>query len=526
MKRTAFWGLIYGMKNILNITLIIFVLQLLPGCHSQTGSKVSKGQEKKLNILILTADDLTYNSIGAFGCKVKDITPNIDKLASEGIRFKHSHITSALCQPCRQSLLTGLYPHNNGAEGFEPINEDVKTLPELLSKEGYLNGILGKEIHHQPTKKFFWDYIPFITEKDPVWRSGNSRNPDLFYEYSKRFFLQAKKENKPFFFSANSHDPHRPFATSALDSVSWGGNIPPVSRIYKEEDIEVPGFLPDIPDVRKEVTQYFNSVYRCDQSLGSVMRALKESGLYESTMIIFLSDHGAAFPFSKAQCYLNSSKTPMIIKMPGTSNAGSIDNEHLISTVDLMPTILDVLNIGRPDNLDGKSILPILKNEEYLGREYVFTSFYQLFSRSRHPMRCLQNREFGYIYNFWADGSTAMGGDATGGLTWKAMVRAAENDPEIAKRVELYKHRVREEFYNFSKDPDGLNNLINDPAYKDEINRFREMMLKEMKKYNDPAFAAYRDRDKPGVIEEFIESQRLKAKQTKPEQSRDFDIYD
>ena len=211
--------------------------------------------------------------------------------------------------------------------------------------------------------------------------------------------------------------------------------------------------------------------------------------------------------------------------MPGISNAGSIDKEHLISTIDLMPTILDALNIGSPDNIDGESILPIIKNEKYMGKEYVFTSFYQLFSRSRHPMRCLQNREFGYIYNFWSDGSTTMGGDATGGLTWKAMVRAAKNDPEIAKRVELYKHRVREEFYNFSKDPDGLNNLINDPAYKDEINQFRKMMLKNMKKYNDPAFAAYRDRDKPGVIEEFMKSQRLKAKQTKPERTKDFDIY-
>ncbi|MBN1387573.1 MAG: sulfatase [Bacteroidales bacterium] len=502
-------------KKTTSPVIIVLLFSFLQSCATGENNK-NDDRDKPLNILIITADDLAYNSVGAFGCQVRDITPNIDRLANEGMRFMHTHITSSVCQPCRQSLMTGLYPHNNGAEGFEPINENVTTLPELLKEAGYINGILGKEIHHQPTEKFFWDYIPFRTEKDSTWRSGNSRNPDLFYKYSVRFFNMAKKENKPFFFIANSHDPHRPFATSRNDTLTWKENMPPVSRLYKTDEIEVLGYLPDIPDVRKEVTQYYNSVYRCDQNLGAVLRALQESGLEKNTLIIFLSDHGAAFPFSKAQCYLNSTKTPMIIKWPGVTKTGSTDDEHLLSIIDLMPTILESVNINYSGNLDGTSLLSLLKTGEQEVRPYVFTSFYQLFSRKRIPMRCLQNKEFGYIYNFWADGSTTMSGDATGGLTWRAMIRAAETDPEIAKRVELYKHRVREEFYNFKDDPDGLHNLIDDPAYKDEIMKFRKMMLKYMKEYNDPAYEAYRDRDKPGILEEFMESQREKAKNTKP----------
>jgi N-sulfoglucosamine sulfohydrolase len=131
-------------------------------------------------------------------------------------------------------------------------------------------------------------------------------------------------------------------------------------------------------------------------------------------------------------------------------------------------------------------------------------------------MRCIQNEEYGYIYNFWADHKLEIRGDATGGLTWKAMIEAAKTDPEIAKRVELYKYRVPEEFYNFKKDPDGLNNLVNDPAYADELDKFRKKMLETMKRYNDPAFEAYRDRDKPGVLKAFMEAQRAKAKKTKP----------
>ena len=502
-----------AIKTLNTITFSLIIMHA--GGANLNNDKQDKTKGKPLNILFLTADDLAYNSIGAFGCRVKDITPNIDRFAAEGVKFTNAHINSAVCQPCRQSLLTGLYPHNNGAEGFEPIDDNITTLPELLRKAGYINGILGKEIHHQPTEKFCWDYIPFRTEKDSIWRSGNSRNPNLFYEYSKLFFKIAKSENKPFFFQANSHDPHRPFAGSALDSTEWGKNMPPITRIYNTKDIEMLGYLPDIPEVRKEVTQYYNSVYRCDQSIGAVLKALKESGLESNTLVIFLSDHGASFPFSKAQCYLNSTKTPMIIRWPGVTKPGSANFDPLISGTDIMPTLLEAAGLNIPDKLDGRSFTPLLRKGKYEERAYLLTSFYQIFEKKRFPMRCLQNKEFGYIYNFWSDGSTAIAGDATGGITWKAMVKAAATDPVIAARVELYKHRVREEFYDLKNDPDCLVNLINSPVYSNKIKEFREMMPLEMKKCNDPAYETYMNRDKAGAVESFMEKQREKAKSTK-----------
>jgi len=477
----------------------------------------SSGESPGLpNILIVSGDDLAYNSIGAFGCNVKDITPNIDRLASEGMRFANAHVNTAVCQPCRQSWLTGRFPHTNGAEGFEPIDETVTTLPELLKGLGYINGILGKEIHHQPVEKFFWDFIPFKTEPDSLWRKSNSRNPEMFYKYSTRFFKMAKDQNKPFFFSANSHDPHRPFIGSRTDSLTWGDNMPPVSRQYAPEDIEMLGYLPDITDVRKEVAQYYGNVYRCDQNVGAVLTALKESGLEENTVVFFLSDHGAAFPFSKSQCYLNSSKTPLIIKWPENIDPGTFDPEHFVTGIDLMPTILEIVGLPVLPEIDGRSFLPLLQNREQKDRDYAYSAFYQIFARIRYPMRCLQDENFGYIYNFWADGKQEIRGDATGGLTWKAMIEAAKTDPEIAKRVELYKYRVPEEFYDFKNDPDGLKNLANDPAYADEINKFRDKMLEMMKKYKDPAYETFRDRNEPGVLEAFMEAQREKAKNTKP----------
>ncbi len=496
---------------------LIFALSIIcfVSCQNNgTKSKINDGLPP--NILIVSADDLAYNSVGAFGCKVKDITPNIDKLASEGIRFLNAHVNTPVCQPCRQSWLTGLFPHSNGAEGFEPIDEDVTTLPEQLKQKGYLNGILGKEIHHQPREKFHWDFIPFATELDSVYRKGNSRNPGLFYDYSLKFFEMAKEQNKPFFLSANSHDPHRPFIGSRQDSLTWGDHMPPVSRQYEPGEVDVLGYLPDIEDVRKEVAQYYGNVYRCDQNIGAVLQALEDSGLDKNTVVIFLSDHGAAFPFSKAQCYLNSSKTPLIIRWPDRIRPGSLDSTHFVTGIDLMPTILEITGLPLLPALDGKSFLPVLQNKKQNDREYAYSSFYQIFARIRYPMRCVQNEDFGYIYNFWSDGKQEIRGDATSGLTWKAMIKAAESDPEIAKRVELYKHRVPEEFYDFKNDPDALVNLINDPDYAHEVEKFRSKMLEMMEKYDDPAYQAFKNRNQPDAIVNFMELQKEKAKTTKP----------
>jgi N-sulfoglucosamine sulfohydrolase len=487
----------------------------LAGCQVATSSSPSH-VDSLPNILIVTADDLAYDSVGVYGCKVPGITPSIDKLAGEGIRFTHAHVNTAVCQPCRQSLLTGRFPHNNGAEGFEPIDLDVPTLPEQLHRMGYVNGILGKEVHHQPVERFAWDYIPYQTEEDAIWKGGHSRDPDLFYQYAAKFFEMSKEMERPFFLIANSHDPHRPFVGSECEARTWGDEAPPVTRQFLPHEVEVFGYLPDIEDVRAEVAQYYGSVYRCDQNIGAVLKALGESGMEQDTLVIFLSDHGAAFPFSKAQCYLNSTKTPLIVKWPGRIEPGSVDAEHFVTGIDLMPTIMEAVGLPPMPEIDGRSFLPLLFGQDQEGRAWAYSSFYQIFARTRYTMRCLSNAEYAYIYNFWSDRRTEIAGDATGGLTWKAMIEAAKVNPEIAGRVELFKYRVPEELYSVEDDPDGLNNLVDDPAHAHVLHEFRERMLEMMKRYDDPAHEAYRDRNKSGVIEQFMEAQRRKAKATKP----------
>jgi N-sulfoglucosamine sulfohydrolase len=453
-----------------------------------------KGGSGKLpNFILITADDLNYDSVGCYGCKVPQITPNIDRLAGQGMKFTNAHVNIAVCQPCRQSIMTGRYPHCNGAEGFEPIDEDVPTLQESLRSAGYLNGILGKEVHLQPRSKYCWDF--YITESQLASGAGIGRSPQRYYEYSKSFFDMAKDRNKPFFLMANSHDPHRPFAGSDQEKKAWGHDLPKFTRQLKNQEVPVPNFLPDLANIRKEVAQYYTSVYRCDQSVGAVIKAIEESGLAGNTMVMFISDNGMAVPFAKANCYLASTKTPWIVKWPGKVKPGSTDSEHFISGIDYMPTVLDAAGIEMVDGMNGFSFLPLLAGEKQQGRKYVFTEFHKTSAGRGYPMRCVQNERFGYIFNFWASKTAPMRMDSTSGLTFKAMQEAGKSDPKIAARVRLFEYRVPEEFYDFKKDPGALNNLISDPRYQNEIEQMHRMLKEQMKKTNDPALQRFQDRE-------------------------------
>lgn len=480
-------------------------LFLVSGRFTALANNPSK---KQPNIILITADDMNWNAPGCFGGNTPDITPNIDRLASEGVRFEHAHITIAVCQPSRSVLMTGRYPHRNGAEGFQPINTNVPTLQEQLHKAGYIQGILGKVKHLAPPGKFKWDIVQDI--QDLGW----GRDPELYYKYSKDFFRQADGQNKPFFLMANSHDPHRPFHGSAQEQKKFAKvlkEIPAPSRVYRDDEIEVPGFLPDLPDVRKEIAQYYSSVRRCDDTVGAVMRALRESGQANNTLVMFLSDNGMALPFAKTNCYLHSTRTPWIAVWPGRIKSGSVDRQHFISGIDFMPTALDAAGLPAPAGMDGSSFLPVLLGKEQPERNKVLTQFHQTSARNRYPMRCVQNRRFGYIFNPWSDGERIFKNESQSGLTFNAMKAAAQKDDSVAARVKLFQYRVIEEFYDFKNDPDGLHNLIDDPSYKEQINELRKELLDWMKNTGDPALNSFENRSSPQALKNFMAEQDARS---------------
>jgi len=451
------------------------------------------------NVLLITLDDMNWDSLGCTGSKVPGISPNIDALAKQGMRFLHAHVTIAVCQPTRSVWFTGRYPHRNGALGFQPINPAVPTLTEQTRKAGYLNGIMAKVPHLAPQRKFAWDVVV------PAGELAVGRDPEQYYKHAKAFFERAKSAGKPFFLMANSQDPHRPFAGSPQESGRRGkvrkkkkkrkqrpSNFPGVRRTYRPDEVTVPKFLPDISEVRQEMAEYFTSVHRADEIVGAVLKALKETGYEKNTLVIFLSDHGMPLPFAKTNCYLNSTRTPLIVRWPGRVKPGTVDAAHMLSGIDLMPTILDALKLPAPKGMDGQSFLPILAGKKQGGRDELYTVFHRTAGRRDFEMRSVLTKKYGYIYNAWSDAKTVFRNESQNGRTFRAMAAAARTNPLIAARVKLFQYRQKEEFYDYEADPAALKNLIDDPKHRKRIDHFRARMRQRMKELKDPLEETYK----------------------------------
>lgn len=254
-----------------------------------------------------------------------------------------------------------------------------------------------------------------------------------------------------------------------------------------------PGFLSDLPEVRREIAEYYSSCRRCDDTVGAVLDLLRERGLEDNTIVLFLSDNGMAFPFAKTNCYLNSTRTPWIMRWPKVIQPGTIDREHFVTGVDILPTLLEAAGLAAPAGVDGQSFLPVLNGQKQ-DRPMAFTQFHQTAGGGCYPMRCLQNRRYGYIFNPWSNGERVFKNESQSGRTFNAMKAAAERDPDVAARVQLFLYRVPEEFYDFANDPNALHNLIDDPAYQSEIDQLRDELEQWMKQTQDPALACFQQR--------------------------------
>jgi len=341
---------------------------------------------------------------------------------------------------------------------------------------------------------------------------GHGRSPRLYGCYTSEFQKQVTTAEQPFFLMVNSHDPHRPFYGN--DKPEWyrKGNGPVAerpSRTFSPDEVTTPGFLADLPEVRLEISEYYNSVRRCDDTVGCVLDSLRDAGHADNTIVIFLSDNGMAFPFAKTNCYLNSTRTPWIMRWPGVLAAGSHDTKHLISGIDLMPTLLDATGVAAPSGMDGRSFLPVLRGENQEGRDVVFTQFHQTAGRRNYPMRCIQSRRFGYIFNPWSNGTRVFKNESQVGRTMQAMRKAAEADLDLAKRVDLFLYRVPEEFYDFENDPDALYNLIDDPKYASEIESLQRQMADWMVRTKDSALTVFRNRNSQVARDQFMTQNAL-----------------
>jgi N-sulfoglucosamine sulfohydrolase len=468
----------------------------------------------KPNLLIVTVDDMSCDSVGVYGCKLPDTTPNMDKLAGQSLRFNYAHVVVGNCMPSRNVMWSGRYPHNNRIQGFRAMSKNDKDYPvlgDIMKDAGWFTGIRHKVSHSTPYSPFPWDIILGDERKDDV------KNPASWGAAATKGIEAAKAAGKSFCLLLNIADPHKPFyAEGNRGDTVPDQNVP--TKVFTPEEVPVPGFLPDDPVVRKELSHYYSSVRRADDSLGMILAALKASGEDENTVIIFLSDHGMPLPFAKTQLYHHSTRTPLMIRWPGVTKPGAVDNTNMVSTVDLLPTLLDIVGVAKPDGFDGRSFTPLLKGEPQDGRDMVFKSYDENAGGQRTPMRAVQTKDYVYIFNPWSNGSRVMTGATAGTSTCRQMRVLAKTNEQIAARIDLFDHRVPEEAFEVRYDPDALTNLIDKPEHAKQVAALEKAMEDWMVRVKDPLLDIFRHRADAAYRENWmveIEKERTSRKERK-----------
>jgi N-sulfoglucosamine sulfohydrolase len=458
------------------------------------------------NLLLITVDDMNADSVGVFGSTTPGTTPNIDQLAAQGLRFHSAHVQVANCTPSRNVMWSGRYPHSNKVEGFYQVRDSgYDTLSDLLQKAGYFTAIRHKVNGSTPFFPYDWnlvlDYSPDGKRRDP-------KDPDSYGLSTTEGIKAARSAGKPFALLMNIADPHVPFyGLNRSYEIAEDAFAP--SRIYRAEEISIPGFLVDDPVIRRELSHYYTSVRRADDAVGEIMHALKESGEADNTLVMFLSDHGMPFPFAKTQLYHHSTWTPLIFRWPGVIEKGSVDEQHMVSAVDILPTLLNAIDAPVPAGIEGLSFLPLLRGEDQDNRDWVIKEYNENSQGDRTPMRAVQGARFLYIFNPWSNGSRAMSSATLQTGTYSRMLELAKDDEALAARLDLLKYRVVEEFYDIKDDPDCLVNLIDDPLYKKDIEKFRAILQEWMRETHDHALDAFLNRTDPKALASYMSEQEL-----------------
>ena len=406
------------------------------------------------NLLIIDCHDLGQH-LGSYGWKTSP-TQNIDQLAAFGIRFENNFATAPQCSPSRSGIYTGRYPHANGMFGLahDPFNwrfhPDEKHLARLLKNVGYQTTLIG---------------VQHVTAHDPklIRELGfediflSDQPQDVANQFEK--FVSEDRQD-PFFLKIGFFYPHRDYHGRFKQA-------PP----DKSLGAEVPSYLPQTQEARDEMAEFQGVIAEMDRAVGEIWKTLEGSGLLENTWVIFTTDHGIAMPRAKCTLYDPGIETAMIMYAEPFNLRGGKVYQDLISNVDLMPTILEILNIEAPTNLQGKSFANLLLEKEYIGREEIFAE--KTFHTAYEPQRAIRTKRFKLIWNLEA-GIMNVPGDIMHSPIYPQMI------DQITQELPYF------ELYDLESDPLEKNNLIEDPEYQSVREDLAQRLLKWMQETDDP----------------------------------------
>jgi arylsulfatase A-like enzyme len=424
------------------------------------------------NIVLIIADDLAWEDSGPYGNK-KVRTPNLDRLAREGMRFTRAFVTISSCSPSRASLITGRYPHNTDAEQLHwPLPAEQATFVEKLKAAGYWTAASGKW-HLGAAVKDRFDVVDDPGEAgfqtDP--KTGKMLAQDDSGAAGWIPVMRQRPQDKPFFLWFAALDPHRDYVENSI------------ANPHKPSEVIVPPHLPDAPEVRKELALYYDEITRLDENVGKVITELERQGAADNTLILFISDNGRPFPGAKTTLYDSGIHTPLVARWPNTIRRGVVAN-GLVSSIDLAPTILQVAGLPIPPTVQGKSFASTLTNPKAQTRTAIYAE--KNWHDYEDRTRAVRTVTFKYIRNDYPDLAGTPSADAGRSPTMDAIRRLHKEGKLTALQARIFqKPRPSEELYQVQKDPHEVNNLANDPRYARTLAEMRELLNAWGRETND-----------------------------------------
>ena len=427
------------------------------------------------NVLLIVSED-NGPDLGCYGNPYVT-TPNLDGLAEDGVLFENAFVTYSVCSPSRSTIYTGLFPHQNGQIGLAThkfrMHKSFKTLPVFMKEAGYRTGCLGK-IHVNPESAVPWDFHPI--------KGANFAKKNLpSYAAFADTFMNASEE--PFFLMVNFPDAHYPVQKQVEGM--------PATTLEGSDVEPIPFQGADSKRLREYTANYYNCMNRLDEATGMLLKKLEASGKAENTVILYLGDHGAQFSRGKCSNYEAALRIPLIIKWPGKAKPG-LRTEELVSTIDLLPTILDACGMNSAEGLPGKSLVPLIIDEDGAsGHDYIYAdgsgsaAFFYFPKRSvrdkrykliHNPLRDRENPKFAR-YAFYRKSHFSGG----------TMVSEIESAPPIVQQAyQTWRKPPEYELYDLQEDPLEFNNLSDDPAYNEIKAGLIEALEKWQKDTKDP----------------------------------------
>ena len=446
---------------------------------------IAQNNKKQLNVVWISCEDMGP-ILGSYGNEIIK-TPNLDKLASEGVRYTNAFSTVGVCAPSRFSIITGMYSARIGAHNMRTGDFHNFKTPEQVTYRSDI-GVLDKEGVNIPEYEVVPPtYIKPFTEilrKEGYYCANNFKCDYQFNspftawdEVSSTVSFRDAPKDKPFFYVWNTLLTH--------ESRIWERSNEPLT--VNPNDVIIPDYFPDIPEVRNDIARKYSNIEAMDKKVGELIQQLEDDGLLSNTIIMFWSDHGGNLLRQKRAVGNSGLNVPLIIRYPDKKDAGKVDN-RIVSLMDLGPTVLSLLNIKPPKYFDGKAIAGVFEERP---RKYAFGTA-DRFDESTDMQRSVLDGRYVYIRNFMPEKPLIYRNKYRERITMNSKLIELDSLDRLkgnAKYI-FMKTKPYEEFYDLSNDPYELNNLINDDKYRRKINEFRSVLENWQEEINDKGFIA------------------------------------